>query len=110
MPDLSLSYALTFLFLSLLTWRIARFLILDDLIEELRDKFHRQLTHHPNKLTIKLQVLMLCPFCLTIWVSIAVNVFHFTVIDPWPGWQFVEWVVAVAAGSMVFWKYIDSED
>jgi hypothetical protein len=99
-----------FVILSAVTYRIARFLILDELIEELRDSFHAKLTEHPNRLTIKLQILMLCPFCLTIWVSAGVSAYWYTLVDEWPGWAFPVYVLAAAAGSLVFWNYIDKKD
>lgn len=100
----------TYILLSATIYRIARFLILDELIEELRDSFHAKLTEHPNKLTIKLQILMLCPFCLTIWVSGAVMAYWFTLAWEWPGWAFPVYLLAGSTGSLVFWHIIDKKD
>jgi hypothetical protein len=96
--------------LAAVTYRIARFLILDELIEELRDSFHAKLTEHPNRLTIKLQILMLCPFCLTIWVSLVLHAYWYLLVVDWPDWAFPVYVLGAAAGSLVFWHYIDAED
>lgn len=96
--------------LSAAIYRIARFLILDELIEELRDSFHAKLTEHPNKLTIKLQILMLCPFCLTIWVSGVVCAYWYTLGERGTWWAFPVYLLAAAAGSLVFWNIIDKED
>lgn len=96
--------------LAAVTWRIARFLILDELISEWRDSLHGVLADHPNRLTIKLQLLMTCPFCLTIWISGGVSTYWYLLVREWPGWAFPVYVLAVAAGAMVFYRYIDAED
>jgi hypothetical protein len=99
-----------YLILSAAIYRVARFMILDELIEETRDKLHAVLTEHPNRLTIKLQILMLCPFCLTIWVSGAVLGYWFTLGERGTWWAFPVYLLAGSTGSLVFWHYIDAED
>lgn len=96
--------------LAAVTYRIARFFILDELIEEWRDAFHAKLTEHPNRLTVKLQILMLCPFCLTIWVAAGVCAYWFLLIREWPDWAFPVYVLAVAAWALLFWNYIDKKE
>lgn len=103
---MSLKEFLMMIPLSAVIYRIARFLILDDLISEPRDRFHRWLTNHPNFWTVKLQILMLCPFCLTIWISAGVIALYTWV--PVPSWAWM-WL-ACATFALVFWTYIDSED
>jgi hypothetical protein len=102
----SLSDFLAVILIGAGVYRVARFLILDDLIEEPRDKFHDLLARHPNWFSLKLQTLMLCPFCLTIWVSfIAIMAWEY---DWFPDWMWM-WMGA-ATVALVFWTYIDSED
>lgn len=99
-----------YVILSAAIYRIARFMILDELIEELRDSLHAKLTEHPNKLTIKLQILMLCPFCLTIWVSGGVLAYWYTLGERGTWWAFPVYLLAGSAGALVFWNVIDKED
>lgn len=106
MSHVSLSDFLALIVMSLVIYRVARFLILDDLIDEPRDRVHRWLTNHPKWWTVKLQILMLCPFCLTIWISAGVVALWMYVPVP----EFVWLWLACATGALVFWRIIDSED
>jgi hypothetical protein len=99
-----------FVILSAAIYRLARFLILDELIEELRDSFHAKLTEHPNRLTIKVQILMLCPHCLTIWVSGAVLGYWYTLGERGTWWAFPVYLLDGSTGALVFWHYIDAKD
>lgn len=94
------------LVMSAATYRIARFMVLDTLIQDPREKFVDWLAGHPNRWTLKLQELVTCPYCITIWVSAAVCglVELFGHLTWWP----LQWL-ATAAGALVFWEYIDSE-
>lgn len=108
---MSLGIFLDLVVLAAVVYRVARFLILDELINEWRDALHGKLADHPNKTTIKLQLLMTCPFCLTIWISILVTLAWF--LGPtadWPGWAWPYYMLAVATGSLVFWRILDNED
>lgn len=99
-----------FVILSAAIYRIARFLILDELIEEWRDALYGKLAEHPSKLTIKLQILMLCPFCLTIWVSGGVMAYWYLLGETSTAWALPVYVVAGSTGALVLWHYIDAED
>lgn len=103
---------LTFVILSAATYRIGKFLLLDALIEGMRDRFFGWL-RTPEKLTptrLKVTELASCAECLTVWVAAAVVAFWSLVVaDHWIGWSFLLVWPAVAAGSLVPWTYIDSE-
>ena len=58
-----------FIFLALACYRITRFLISDFLIQTLRDKFWDRF---PPEST-KLGYLATCPWCLSIWVGLALQ-------------------------------------
>ncbi|MBT8241661.1 MAG: DUF1360 domain-containing protein [Acidimicrobiia bacterium] len=103
---------LTFVILSAATYRIGRFLLLDDLIAGWRDQFFVRLSN-PKKLnTVRLKAaeLFSCAYCITVWIAAAVVAFWSLVVaDEWIGWAFLLVWPAVAAGSLVFWAYIDNE-
>lgn len=110
MPEL-----LTFVVLSAATYRIARFLVLDSLIDGTRDQVYQKLMVLPPGETIplwrsKLADLMTCSYCATVWIAAAVTLFYSLVIADWIGWAFLLVWPAVAAGSLVFWAYIDNEE
>lgn len=94
--------------LSAVTYRVARFLLLDDLLNELRDRFYVWLTK-PEKVSwfrIKLTEFAFCQFCITVWIAAAaVAIADAYVSVPLP---FFAWP-AIATGSLVFWAYIDGE-
>lgn len=93
--------------MSAVTYRIARFLVLDTIIDEPRDKFVDWLAGHPNYVTLKIQELLTCPYCITIWISAAVCGY----VEYWGhlNWWLLQWL-AVATGALVFWHYIDAKD
>lgn len=99
-----------FVIMSAVIYRLARFLILDTLIDVPRDAFNDWLTERPGRLTIKLQELMQCPFCVTIWVSAGANTYWYTLVEDWPGWAWPLYWLGTAAGALIFWTIIDSED
>jgi hypothetical protein len=108
MPDL-----VTFLILTIATYRIGRFAILDDLIAGQRDRLYNAL-NEPEKLTafrLKLTELMFCSACLTVWIAAAVTVFWSLAVQrEWAGWSFLLTWPAVAGGSLIPWAYVDSEE
>lgn len=108
MPDL-----LIFVVLSLATYRVARFLVLDSLIDGPREALHAWLTK-PESLSVwrwKVAELMGCPYCVTVWVA-AANVLFWSLLvaDSWVGWAFLLVWPAVAGASLVPWAYIDDEE
>jgi len=103
---------LTFVILSAATYRIGRFLLLDSLIDGVRDRFYPWLTNPEKLSTTRLKVadLLTCAYCITVWIAAAVVVFWSLVVaGEWIGWAFLLVWPAVAAGSLVLWAYIDDE-
>lgn len=90
--------------LSLITYRIARFLILDTLIDTPRIWFHQVLIGKPAAWRMKLYELITCPYCLTIWIAAAVvaiaDIFY-SIPAPIGMW------LAAAAGSLIAWNIIE---
>lgn len=102
-----MSYLVTLIVLSAVVYRVSRFLVLDTLIDEPRDKLLDQLERRQGLVYSKLFDLIGCPFCISVWVAAgAVAVHHYAVDDvPVPIWTWL----AVATGSLVFWAVIDDE-
>lgn len=106
----------TFLVLALTTYRITRFAILDTLIDEPRDAVHSWLLRVDDDGDIpmwrfKLQDLLSCPYCLSVWVAAAVVAFWSLVVrDEWLGWPFLLIGPAAAGASLIPYRYIDSDD
>jgi hypothetical protein len=103
-----MSFIVLLIVLSAVSYRVSRFLLLDSLIDETRNSVLEWLEMHPNRFTLKLLELLGCPYCVTIWVSAAtVGVTALFVEDPipMPVWTWL----ATATGSLVFWRWIDSE-
>lgn len=91
---------------SAVAYRAARFLILDTMIEEPRERLHFWLGNHPNRFTIKVQELMTCPYCVTVWTAggTILVAMQFTSV-PLPVYMWL----AAATGALVFWRIIDPE-
>lgn len=109
---------LTLLFVvhAFVVYRVTRFVILDDVIEELRDRVLNKLLDglEEDQLRLlplwrrKLYTLLNCPFCVSIYVAAGVTLAHRWVVEPLP--VPVWWWVAIAAASLVAYAYIDSDD
>jgi hypothetical protein len=94
-------------FLSMVVYRVGRFIVLDTLIEEVRDKSYEWLEKRSSMFWRKIMELIGCPWCITIWVAAAtVAVADGFISVPLP---FFTWL-ATATGSLVWWAIIDSED
>ena len=102
-----MSYIVLLIVLSAVTYRLARFIVLDTLIDEPRDKVMAWLEQHPTMFWSKVYDLLGCPWCITVWVAAAVVAIQDLALDgvPYPIWTWL----AVASGSLVFWGYIDRE-
>jgi hypothetical protein len=90
--------------LSLATYRIARFLILDTLIDTPRIWLHQVIIGKPKAWRMKLYELLTCPYCLTIWIAAAVTALAdiwYSVPAPIGMW------LAAATGSLIAWKIIE---
>lgn len=107
MPDVPLVLALVAsLLLSGVTYRVTRFLMLDLLIEEPRQQLFAWLAKHPNWATVKLQELMVCPWCVSVWVAGAAVLLTIPFASvPLPVWVWL----ASSAGCMVLWQLRSTE-
>lgn len=103
--------------LGLVTYRVARFLVLDTLIDGTRDKVidwlerrqgQAQEADKSSLLWEKLIDLIGCPFCITIWVSAGATLLTYFIVDTFamPVWVWL----ATAAFALIPWNYIDSDD
>ncbi len=103
-----MSYLLVIAIMSAVTYRISRFIVLDTLIEGVRDKLVDWLERHPRFFWTKFKELIGCPYCVTIWISAVVvwaqNVFVAPVELPIWAW------LSVATGSVMIWSFVDSEE
>lgn len=92
--------------LSLVVYRVTRFVLRDTLIETQRDWVYGKLLDPPKPWSDKLFELLSCPYCLSIWFAAAavVGADQYTSVPlPWATW------LAVAAGAMVAWRYIEHD-
>ena len=102
------SYLILVIILSAVTYRIARFVVLDSLIDGTRNWVLGWLEMHPNLFWSKLHEILGCPWCITVWVSAAVVAAQHLVVDPVvvPIWTWL----AVSTGSLIFWRIVDYDD
>jgi hypothetical protein len=103
-----MTYFVTLIVLSAVTYRVARFIVLDTLVDVPRDKVHGWLELHPNALSRKVLELLGCPWCITIWVSAATVVVHDAVVSDGVAVPVWTWLT-VAVGSLLLWHVLDSE-
>lgn len=116
---------LHYVILAASVYRLARFIIMDSIWDDTRDKFLNWLTtgedafgeRHPidnrvdpehwrklNFLKRKVAELMGCPWCVTIWVAGAVIAAdYFLPVEPF------FYFLALSTGGLVFWAIIDNE-
>lgn len=94
--------------LSAVVYRVSRFIVLDTMIDGTRHKVLGYLEAKPKLLPQKLAELLGCPFCVTVWISagacLAWRIFIASFAAPVFVW------LAVAAGALIYWAVIDSED
>ncbi len=90
--------------LSLATYRITRFAILDSLVEEPRTAVLRWLTSKPGVVRGKAHDLLTCPYCLSVWVAAALTASVASLIDtPLP---LLVWLAA-SGGTMTVWRFVE---
>jgi len=97
------------LLLGAVTYRVARFILLDTMIDGVRDKMMEQLDKRSAKLLYrKLLELFTCPFCITVWVAGGATVLTRLFVGPFP---MPVWVwLAAATISLVLWAIIDPDE
>lgn len=93
---------LTLVVLALATYRVARFLINDTLIDRPRLWMFVKLSAHP-----KLLELANCPWCLSVWIAGAATIMAEAVGDvPLP---LLFWP-AVSGLAMIVWHYVEVDE
>lgn len=94
--------------LSLVNYRVARWIVLDTMIDGTRTTAFQWLANRERLFWHKLLELLGCPYCITVWTSAAACFATRLFVGPFPMPVFV-WL-AVAAGSLIPWRYVDWED
>lgn len=109
---------LALILLSLVTYRVTRFVSLDSLIEEPRDWVERRLLskgHYTQDdedwpvgyFRRKALQWLRCPYCQSVWFAAGAVGFMAWVTDYTMTWMWlVDWL-AVAAGAMIIYRYTD---
>lgn len=92
-------------FLSLVSYRVTRFVVIDTIWEDTRRKLHiKVLGYQPRRWRDKLHELLTCPYCISVWIAAGtVIVADWFASVPLP----VLSVPAVAAGTVVLWRVIE---
>lgn len=86
-------------------YRVGRFIVLDTMFEGTRDRVIGALESRSHKLVFsKLFDLLQCPFCITVWTSLAATlVAVFGAGVPYP---LLVWA-ASSVFALVFWRIVD---
>lgn len=100
--------------MSATVYRITRFIELDTMLEDTRDRIvfwledqQREGTGNRALLARKVHDGLTCAFCVSIWVAGFATLWLAVTTEYELGWfSIVEWL-AVATGAMVFYRYID---
>ena len=111
---------LEFVLYSYAVYRVTRFIGVDSLLKEPRDKLARWLINSgdnyvgdddevwPTKFwKRKLLQWLECPFCQSVWVAAAAVGFWCVTRDEWLGWRYLEWWIGISGSSMMIYKYVD---
>jgi hypothetical protein len=112
-----------FIIMSFATMRLSRLVVKDDIFREWRQKLvywlangkayfddDNVLQHTSRRLPKwrdKLVKLATCPYCVSVWLAGFMTIAWHFVVDPLPAPVFV-WL-AVCAGSLVVWEYVDGD-
>lgn len=91
--------------LSLVVYRVTRFIILDTLIQHQRIVFLNKLQgKKPSAFRNKIAELFTCPYCMSIWVAAA----SVAVLDLFESVRLPVFMwLAVAAGSLLVWRHAE---
>ena len=92
--------------LSLACYRVTRFVVKDTIIDGFRIWLHTViLGKKPRLWREKVQELISCPYCISVWIAadLVVATDLFVVSFPLPVFQWL----AVAAGSLVIWRIVE---
>lgn len=92
--------------LSLACHRVTRFIVKDTLIDGFRIWLHTVILGRKPKLwREKLQELISCPFCISVWIAAALVALSDLFVCSIPLPVFV-WL-AVASGTLVIWRIVE---
>ena len=100
--------------LSLVTYRVTRFLIEDSLIDGQRKWLKRKIVGNDYGIVIQAQTpawraklleLSECPYCISVWVALG-SVISARLAGPGVPQPFWVWL-ATAGGSMYLWQHIE---
>lgn len=97
------------LLLGAVTYRVARFILLDTMIDGVRDRMMEWLDKRSARfLYRKLLELFTCPFCITVWVSGGAALLTRVFVGPFamPVWVWL----ASATFALVLWAIIDPDE
>jgi hypothetical protein len=100
--------------LPLVVYRLTRFALLDSLLETSRDRLFvwlnsRHVASEGWRATFwyKLHDGASCAFCVSVWVSAAALVYWCAFAGEWLGWAWPIVWLAISAGAMAVYRYID---
>jgi hypothetical protein len=107
-----------FVILTIVTWRVTRFLSLDSLIEEPRnaiegwllrgDTFFEGDEEWPINFWARKGVQWLrCPWCQSVWVAAGALLFYNKVHHEWYGWDWPLYWLAIAGAAMIGYRITD---
>jgi hypothetical protein len=107
-----MSDLLAMVMMSAAAWRVAYFIQLDKMLDGPRDSAAHWLRAEPSTWRMwVLQVVFVCPSCLTVWTAAAsVALWPLLTSADWWGWGFLYAWMTVATGALVFWRIIGSGD
>ncbi len=104
-----MTYLVYLILLSLVVYRVSRFIVLDTLIDGTRQKVEDWLMEHRSRLVFrKLYELIGCPYCVTIWVSLFAVLFSYRLLESVPLPVFT-WL-AGSSGALLVWAIVDSDE
>jgi hypothetical protein len=88
----------TVIILGFASYRITRFLIIDELLEPGRSKFHLRLETRKGFFWAKLYDLVSCTWCVGVYVSFAIYVIYLW--DLFIHWTRIDWLSAIAVAGV----------
>jgi len=92
--------------LSLITYRVTRFVIEDSLINAQRTWFLGKIIgKRPGRARVKIHDLFLCPYCLSVWIAAGATAIADAYVSvPLPVWTWL----ATCGGTMMVWRFVEA--
>jgi hypothetical protein len=91
--------------LSAVTYRVARFVVLDTMFEGTRAQVFGRLSMRKSTFAYKIAELLGCPYCITVWISAIVCFGYRILVGPFEA-PVAVWL-AVCTGALLYWRAID---